>query len=137
MGPSSPASERGFPDLRRRTRIVSAKCAIEIREIAEPDVIRHRADGAIRKAWVAQHAVCAQEPLTEDECREGQAFVLEEFVKIPWCDAMACGDGGDRQIAVAKMCADVRHERLEARRGDAPTLRNRFAVACGADGCGE
>src|SRR5262249_24940424 len=86
LRPSSPSSRRRFPDIRRRTRIAPAKCAIEIREVAEPDLIRHLADGAIRKAWVAQHAVCAQEPLTDDECREGQAFVLEELVNITWCN---------------------------------------------------
>jgi len=80
--------------------------------------------------------MCAREALAEHERREGEAFVLEEFMNISWCHAVASCDFGDRQIAVAEMRADVGHDGSQPRGGDATSLRNRLAVARGADGCG-
>src|SRR5260370_37381933 len=80
---------------------------------------------------------CAREALAEHERREGEAFVLEELVNVTWCHAVASCDVGDRQIAVAEIRADVGHDRSQPCSGDAASLRNRPAVARGADGCGD
>ena len=127
---------RRLPDLGRRGRIASAKCAIEIGKVTEPHIKRHRANVAIGKAWVAQDPVCAREALAEHERREGEAFVLKELVNVTWSHAVASCHFGDRQIAIAEIRADVGHDSSQPRGGDAASLRNRSAAARGADGCG-
>lgn len=57
--------------------------------LTEPHIKGHRADIAIGKVWVAQEPVRAREAPAEHERREGEAFVLEELVNIPWCHAVA------------------------------------------------
>jgi hypothetical protein len=56
-----------LPDLRWSGRIASAKYAIEVGKIAEPDIKRHRADIAIDKLRIAQDPVRAREALAEHE----------------------------------------------------------------------
>jgi hypothetical protein len=87
--------------------------------------------------WVRQEPVCTREALAEHERRKGQPLVLEEFVNIPWCDAVAPCDFGDGQIAVTEMRADVGHDRLQPRGGDAASRGNRSCIARGADSCGD
>src|SRR5208283_2886731 len=72
----------------------------------------------------------------EDESREGEAFALKELVDVAWRHAVASCDLGDPQVTVAEIRADVGHDHLQSRGGDAASLRNRPAVARGADGCG-
>src|SRR5262249_6102641 len=104
---------------------MSAERAIEIRKIGEPHIERYRADVATCKAWVAEHSVCAREPLPEDERREGEAFALEELVDVARRHAVGSRDLRDRQITVAEMRADISHYRPQPRGGDAASLRNR------------
>jgi len=85
--------------------------------------------------WVGQEPLCAREALAEHERRKGQAFVLEELVNIPRCDAVAPRDFGDGQIALTEIRADVGHDGLQPRGGDTASLCNRSCTARGANSC--
>lgn len=60
-------------DVRRRRAIVPAEGAIEVGEIAEPDLKGNRADGAPAVARVGQQMMRARQALAEHEFRECRA----------------------------------------------------------------
>jgi hypothetical protein len=82
-----------LPDLGGRRLVAPAKDAIEIGEIAEPDI---QGDGADARSECDEH----EKPSVENKGGEGEPFALEELVNIPRCHVLAPCDGGGGQIAV-------------------------------------
>src|SRR5215471_19487974 len=100
------------PGVRWRNLVTLAKGAVEVRNIAEPDVVCDRADAAGSESWVAQHTICLVQTLPKDKLREGHAFALEQLVHVPRRHAVACRDGGDGQRAILQIGGDVALDRL-------------------------
>src|SRR5262249_6799707 len=100
------------PGVRWRNLVTLAKGAVEVRNIAEPDVVCDRADAAGRESRVAQHTICLVQTLPKDKLREGHAFALEQLVHVPRRHAVACRDGGDGQRAILQIGGDVALDRL-------------------------
>src|SRR5215813_8073274 len=61
------AAARVAPDVRRRRPVALPELAVEVREVAEADVVGDRADSEPVEAWIAQHPVRAIQPLTAHE----------------------------------------------------------------------
>src|SRR5215471_6281967 len=100
------------PGVRWRNLVTLAKGAVEVRNIAKPDVVCDRADAAGSESWVAQHTICLVQTLPKDKLREGHAFALEQLVHVPRRHAVACRDGGDGQRAILQIGGDVALDRL-------------------------
>ena len=98
--------QRRVPDLARRSSIASAKGAIEVGQITEPRIERDRADGAIGKPRIAQHAMRAYQALVAHERGERESLVLEQLVDVSRCHALALRNLGDGQIPIAEMGSD-------------------------------
>src|SRR5262249_26137124 len=101
--------------VRRRNLVTLAKGAVEVRNIAEPDVVCDRADAAGSESWVAQHTICLVQTLPKDKLREGHAFALEQLVHVPRRHAVACSDSGDGQRAILQIGGDVALDRLTSK----------------------
>src|SRR5215469_112583 len=125
---------RRMPDFRRRRVVAPAKGAIEIGEIAEPDIERHRANAAVAKARIAQHPVRASKPPAQDEGGEREPLALEELVYVTRRDALVPRDGGNGQSAVAEVRINIADDRPQSRGTDTAAFGNRPAVSRRADG---
>ena len=111
----------------------AAEGAIEIGEIAEPDIECHRADAAIGKARIAPHPVRASQPPAENEGRKGEPFPLDELVDVTRRHALPLRDRSNGQIAVSEVRIYVGDDRPQSRGTDTAAFGDRPAVSRRAD----
>ncbi len=120
---------RGGAARPRASRRSAAEDAIEVGEIAEAHVLRHRADGAVGKTRIAQHPMRARKTLAEQEFRISDAFAPRTAWHGPWRKASTNTSSSARgwifRLLTAGLGARPQDRRDRPHRQ--PTLQTRFA----------
>src|SRR5882672_500765 len=73
--------------------VASAKCAVKIGQISEPDIERYSADLLVGMEGIRQQPVRADKALREHILSEGRALAFEQPLEPPRLDPMLRGDG--------------------------------------------
>ena len=94
--------------------VLAAKAAVEIREVAEANVVGDDADRGLTGAQPAQQPVCPRQALPHQEFREGRAVRFEQALHISRRDVEVGGESPDRQIAPMAMRNDIGFRELQA-----------------------
>src|SRR6267154_850865 len=119
--------------VRRRTAKAAAEGAVEVGQIAEPDLQGDCGDGLIGAARVGQQAMRAGEALLENEFGERGARLLEQSLDVTGSDSVPRGDETNGPFFIAEIVQDAVLDALEARRTDAAALGDCARVACRAE----
>src|SRR5437762_6990862 len=115
-------TQRCGADVRRRRTVVPAERAVKVGQIAESRFEGNGADGAADLPRISQQAMRARQALAEREFRESQAHAFEQPLDMTRREFQARGYGGQCQVAVAEILADVGLDRGEPRGCQSPVL---------------
>jgi len=102
---------------------------MEVRQIAEPDVIRYRTHRAWREYRLRKHAVGPREPLFQHELAERAAVLFEQPLQIPGADTEVGRNHSYRKIHSIDVFDDEGFRSFESCCPGAADLCALFAIA--------
>src|SRR5213082_3376386 len=94
-------------DVRGGCTVMPAERAVEIGQVAEPDLEGEIGGAPLGKGRISQQAVYPGEPLAEDMSRKYRVLRGKQHLNIPRCHADRIGRPVERQFRSFKVLADV------------------------------
>jgi hypothetical protein len=122
--------------IRRRRAVVTAKLAIEGRQISETGIKGESADRAVMMARVCEQTMDQREALVQHESRQRDALTFEQLPDVSRCYSVALRQSAAGYSAASKVFCDIGLQSAQPRYAEPAALGDISGIARCADGQG-